>query len=157
MDTRFPSLTDAVAYLLCEGFAAHERIGERYDLTRQGTAEARKFEPRATSELAHLYPDRGGYSAAYFWLDEAGEIIASIPGKPRERGQAWKPTTAQLERAAAFRRIAIAAWAEMGLIDDRYFDRRDTCGRTECERAARDAEQAEREEAHERLDRDLGY
>lgn len=47
--------------------------------------------------------------------------------------------------------------AEMWLIGDRLFDRLDTCGRRECERAARDAERAEREEAHERLDRDLGY
>jgi hypothetical protein len=47
--------------------------------------------------------------------------------------------------------------AEMGLIGDAYYDRSDTCGRRECERAAQEQAQAEREEAHERLDRDLGY
>lgn len=38
-----------------------------------------------------------------------------------------------------------------------YADRLDTCGSKECERAARDAAQQEREEAHEQLDRDLGW
>lgn len=33
----------------------------------------------------------------------------------------------------------------------------DTCGRLTCERAARDALAAEREEAHEQLDRDRGW
>lgn len=33
----------------------------------------------------------------------------------------------------------------------------DTCGRRECERDAREQAQAEREEAHEQLDRDMGY
>ncbi len=33
----------------------------------------------------------------------------------------------------------------------------DTCGKRECERAASEAMAQEREEAHERLDRDLGY
>jgi hypothetical protein len=47
--------------------------------------------------------------------------------------------------------------AEMGLIEDRYFDRRDTCWRLACEREARDQERAERDKAHEQLDRDLGY
>ena len=35
--------------------------------------------------------------------------------------------------------------------------RGDTCGERECKRAARDDEQQAREEAHEQLDRDLGY
>lgn len=34
---------------------------------------------------------------------------------------------------------------------------RDTCGKPECDRWARDEAQAEREEAHRRLDEDLGY
>jgi hypothetical protein len=33
----------------------------------------------------------------------------------------------------------------------------DTCGGQECERAARDAVRRERDEAHERLDRDMGH
>lgn len=44
---------------------------------------------------------------------------------------------------------------EMGVYAD--YDRRDTCGKPECEREARNAERQEREEAHERLDRDLGW
>ena len=39
----------------------------------------------------------------------------------------------------------------------RYRDPHDTCGRQECEREARNAERGEREEAHERLDEDMGY
>ena len=38
-----------------------------------------------------------------------------------------------------------------------WSDPYDNCGSPECARAARDAEQGEREEAHEQLDRDLGY
>lgn len=37
------------------------------------------------------------------------------------------------------------------------YDRLDTCGKQECNREARHAAAAEREEAHEQLDRDLGY
>lgn len=37
------------------------------------------------------------------------------------------------------------------------YDRLDNCGKQECEREARDAMQGEREEAHERLDRDNGW
>lgn len=44
----------------------------------------------------------------------------------------------------------IGAW-------DRFSDRYDTCGRPECEREMRDALAAERAEAHEQLDRDMGY
>jgi len=38
-----------------------------------------------------------------------------------------------------------------------WSDRYDTCGKRECDREARYAMQADREEAHEQLDRDLGY
>ena len=44
---------------------------------------------------------------------------------------------------------------EMGVYAQ--WDRMDTCGKRECERAVREEMQAEREEAHERLDRDMGY
>jgi hypothetical protein len=44
-----------------------------------------------------------------------------------------------------------------GIIDDRNYLRSDTCGMPSCEREARDQERAEREEAHERLDRDRGW
>lgn len=41
--------------------------------------------------------------------------------------------------------------------DSAYYDRLDTCGDRECDRAARDAERQERDEAHEQLDRDNGW
>jgi hypothetical protein len=47
--------------------------------------------------------------------------------------------------------------ADMGVYADRHYDRRDTCGSQECDRAVRDMFAAEREEAHERLDDDLGW
>ena len=40
---------------------------------------------------------------------------------------------------------------------DKYACAGDTCGERECERWARDNVYAEREEAHERLDRDMGW
>ncbi len=45
---------------------------------------------------------------------------------------------------------------ELGLFAGRP-DPLDHCGKQECSRAARDALQEEREEAHERLDRDMGW
>lgn len=45
--------------------------------------------------------------------------------------------------------------AELGCYAD--YDPLDTCGKRECEREAQDAMQAEREEAHERLDQDRGW
>ena len=46
---------------------------------------------------------------------------------------------------------------ELGLYENRHYDKYDTCGKRECEREVRDIFQAERDEAHEQLDRDLGY
>lgn len=40
---------------------------------------------------------------------------------------------------------------------DRFSEALDDCGAQECQRAARDAYAQEREEAHEQLDRDMGY
>jgi anaerobic ribonucleoside-triphosphate reductase len=45
---------------------------------------------------------------------------------------------------------------ELGMIADKNYVRTDTCGNQECERALLDMMQEEREEAHRRLDRDLG-
>lgn len=45
----------------------------------------------------------------------------------------------------------------MGFIENRYYDRTDVCGSSECNRALQDAYAEERAEAHEQLDRDLGY
>lgn len=44
--------------------------------------------------------------------------------------------------------------AELGVYA--YYDPLDTCGALECNREARNAEAAERDEAHERLDKDMG-
>lgn len=45
--------------------------------------------------------------------------------------------------------------AEIGVYADH--DPLDDCGKQECQRAVRDAMAEEREEAHERLDRDMGW
>lgn len=45
----------------------------------------------------------------------------------------------------------------LGFIEDRYYERNDTCGKLECDRVMRDDAAAEREEAHEQLDRDMGW
>lgn len=44
---------------------------------------------------------------------------------------------------------------ELGVYTD--YDPLDDCGQRECFRAAQDCYQQEREEAHEQLDRDMGY
>jgi hypothetical protein len=40
---------------------------------------------------------------------------------------------------------------------DRFSDRLDDCGSPECSRQARNDAAAERDEAHEQLDRDMGW
>jgi len=47
--------------------------------------------------------------------------------------------------------------AEMGEIEDRYYERTDTCGSAECNCFAADDAQAEREERHRQLDEDMGW
>lgn len=44
---------------------------------------------------------------------------------------------------------------EIGVYAD--YDRLDDCGKMECQREVRHILAAEREEAHDQLDRDLGY
>lgn len=46
--------------------------------------------------------------------------------------------------------------ASLGVIDNRYYDRRDICGARECQREARYQDEEDRHEAHEKLDRDMG-
>jgi len=46
---------------------------------------------------------------------------------------------------------------EMGMVEDLYSDRRDTCGQLSCQREVVAEDREEREEAHERLDRDMGW
>ena len=45
----------------------------------------------------------------------------------------------------------------MGVIESRYYDRMDTCGKAECLREEQDAHRAEREQAHEELDERMGW
>lgn len=45
----------------------------------------------------------------------------------------------------------------LGVIENRYYDRGDHCGKRECSRAMREDAEAERAEAHEKLDRDMGW
>jgi hypothetical protein len=47
--------------------------------------------------------------------------------------------------------------AELGVYAARDYDPMDTCGALECDKGAREAARQEREEAHEQLDRDLGW
>lgn len=52
-------------------------------------------------------------------------------------------------------RFCFNCGASMGVYAD--YDRMDDCGAQECVRAVRECMAEEREEAHERLDRDMGY
>lgn len=47
--------------------------------------------------------------------------------------------------------------ASMGPIEDKHYDRRDTCGSRDCEREARDEARAEREDSIFRQDHDFGW
>ena len=47
--------------------------------------------------------------------------------------------------------------ASMGFIENKFYDRWDTCGNLECQREAAYQAEAERSEAHEQLDRDMGW
>jgi len=60
-------------------------------------------------------------------------------------------------KATAKMRYCWNCGGELGVIERRHYDPRDTCGSRECERAARDADAAERDEAHRHLDEDRGW
>jgi hypothetical protein len=57
--------------------------------------------------------------------------------------------------STAKERFCFNCGASLGVVERRYYDSRDTCGDAECERAAHYAYREEREEAHERVDRDF--
>lgn len=46
---------------------------------------------------------------------------------------------------------------ELGMLKRSEWEPGDTCGKTECNREASNAREAEREEAHRRLDSNMGY
>lgn len=52
-------------------------------------------------------------------------------------------------------RFCFFCGAELGVYAD--YDPLDNCGSPECARAARDAAAQERQDAHEQLDRDMGW
>ena len=45
----------------------------------------------------------------------------------------------------------------LGFIENRHYDKLDTCGQSGCERELRDAVNEERRETHRRLDEDRGW
>ena len=54
-------------------------------------------------------------------------------------------------------RFCWACGESIGLIDSRYYDRLDTCGKLSCQREEREAHREEREQAHRDLDERMGY
>lgn len=60
-------------------------------------------------------------------------------------------------KSTAKMRYCCNCGAELGVWESKYYDAMDTCGARECDRAVSDALEQERAEAHEQLDRDLGY
>jgi hypothetical protein len=46
---------------------------------------------------------------------------------------------------------------DMGFIENRYYDKHDTCGKLECQREAQAMYREEREEAHRDLDERMGW
>lgn len=65
--------------------------------------------------------------------------------------------TDQKPRPTAKERHCWYCGASMGMIENRHYDRGDTCGKSACERGARDAERYERDAEHEALDADRGW
>ena len=55
------------------------------------------------------------------------------------------------------RHLCAYCGTDMGVYDRRYCDSSDVCGERECNRWARDNARQEREEAHEQLDRNMGW
>ena len=66
------------------------------------------------------------------------------------------PTTEQTPAKPARRSYCFNCGADLGPWD-RFCSPGDDCGAQECVRAAQDSAREEREEAHERLDRDMGW
>jgi len=58
---------------------------------------------------------------------------------------------------AAKERFCWCCGESMGVIESRYYDRMDTCGKAACLREEQDAHRAEREQAHEELDERMGW
>ncbi|MDB5612089.1 MAG: hypothetical protein JWP25_8989 [Bradyrhizobium sp.] len=89
-----------------------------------------------------LFGNRRYYPACKAYFDKA----SGLPRGPQE-GEMGMPKM----------RFCCNCGAGLGVYADRDYDRRDTCGAQECEREMRQQDIAERDEAHEQLDRDLGW
>ena len=74
-----------------------------------------------------------------------------------EEDAGWPDDKTQVSRKLEQMRYCWFCGAPLGVIEDRHYDRNDTCGKAECEREMRHAAQDERAEAHERLDHDRGW
>jgi hypothetical protein len=67
-------------------------------------------------------------------------------------------TAPQSEAKATLRmRHCFNCGTELGLFVGRDYDRRDTCGAPECDQVLRDLVREERDDAHRRLDEDMGW
>lgn len=82
-------------------------------------------------DCSHAYATHNGYP----------HHIACIPATPRKSRE----------------RFCWYCGDSLGVVEGRHYEHTDTCGKRECERAAGDAARAERDEAHEQLDRDRGW
>ena len=78
-----------------------------------------------------------------------GSVLDGLMHKAQSRKVAASPTAKE--------RHCWCCGGSMGVIERKHYRPEDTCGKYECERAARDAERQEREDAHDRLDRDNGW
>jgi len=58
---------------------------------------------------------------------------------------------------AAKERFCWNCGASLGVLTRAEWEPRDDCGQMDCVRASQDAARAERDEAHEQIDRDLGW
>lgn len=81
-------------------------------------------------------------------IDKAKTFNLALVGEPRRRRDGI--VTIKM-------RYCWMCGKEMGMIDSRYYDRGDTCGEMECAREERDADRAEREEAHRDFNERMGW
>lgn len=73
------------------------------------------------------------------------------------RCQTHLPKTKRMKMAEKKMRHCWFCGAELGVLGRAEWEPGDTCGARECEREARNAAAEERREAHEQLDRDMGW
>ena len=67
-----------------------------------------------------------------------------------DKGQEFAMET---KKSTAKMRHCFNCGVELGLYEDKHYDKLDTCGHPTCERKVREMLRAEQDEAHEKLDR----